>query len=445
MGIVYLARDRRGRDVAIKTLQFGRTVDERDEIRFQNEIRILHRIDHVNVVRFYKAGRLERDTSVLWVALEYLAGPSLSDLIAGHRGQLDPEDVMRWTKQIAEGLAAAHARGVIHRDLKPANIKFDGNTVKVIDFGIASARDIGGLTMQGASVGTLGYMAPEQLEPMMTCDARADIFALGVILFELAAGRHPLVRNGEPPTTGELIARLLTTDAPRLGEVAPHIPPALSDIAARALQRERDDRYASITEMRDALDAAMRAYRDTHRPLVLGARALAPLSSDPAAKTLALEEWDGPSVRVASTDSQPVTTMALPQIDMAHIQSQSAAGSRPTALNHAMPVQRGLPKKQGALIVGAALGVAMALVAAALVRSARDEPDVAYPALAEVVDAVRIEPAGDPPEEPPAQEPPAEDPPVTTTPSASPPAPPPPPRAQPKPRHTVPFGKKPKF
>jgi serine/threonine protein kinase len=286
MGVVYQALDSHERRVAIKTLRFARTVDEKEELRFKNEIRILHSIDHVNVVRFFKAGRLEVDTgSVLWVALEFLDGPSLCDVISERPGRLDHEDVIRWAKQIADGLTVAHSLGVTHRDLKPANVKFDGKTIKVIDFGIASARDIGGLTAANATVGTLGYMAPEQLESSQRADARADVFALGIIIYEMATGRHPMARDGEPPTTAELIARLLTSDAPPLKDIIAGFPPYLSDVAQRAMVRDREGRYATMMEMRKALESAMRTHRSAHRPLMLGALSgnfepLSPLSQE---------------------------------------------------------------------------------------------------------------------------------------------------------------------
>src|SRR5690606_6563355 len=209
MAIVYLAKSPEGEPRAIKTLQFTAALDPEQVGRFKREIKLLASIDEVHVVRFYEAGRVARSKggSLMWVALEYLEGQTLRQIIDERGGRIAPEDIARWCKHIADGVVAAHALGVIHRDLKPSNVAIVHDMAKVFDFGIAKFRKWGiKATDFRTRLGTVGYMPPEQLAGN-DVDERADVFALGVILHELATGTHPILPSDRALTPPEMVAR----------------------------------------------------------------------------------------------------------------------------------------------------------------------------------------------------------------------------------------------
>lgn len=273
MAVVYQGKSPDGRDVAIKTLQFSPGLAESRLERFKREIQILAAIDHVHVVRFYEAGKLERaDVSLVWMALELLRGPTLRRLIDERPGSLPTEDVLRWCKHVADGVAAVHAFRVVHRDLKPSNVAIVEDVAKVFDFGISKFREWGVKTTDAATrLGTLGYMAPEQLEPERgEVDVRTDVFALGILLYEMATGAHPFQAEGENPSPVQVVVRCLTQDpAPPLTR-APSFPADAAAIAVRALQKDPSRRFATMSEMSDALDEALRRYRAKRRSLAIG-------------------------------------------------------------------------------------------------------------------------------------------------------------------------------
>jgi serine/threonine-protein kinase len=314
LAVVYLARDPEGQARAVKTVQFTGTIDGEQLERFQREIQLLASIDDVHVVRFYEAGRLERpgSTTTLWVALEHLEGPTLRKIIDEQGGRLAPDDVARWCKHIAEGVAAAHRLRVIHRDLKPTNVAIVQGVAKVFDFGLANFRQWGVRTTDHRSrLGTLGYMAPEQLRGGVI-DERTDVFALGLLLYELASGSHPFLPRGVVVTPGEAMARTINMQARPLHEIAPAVPADLATIAARALEKNPEQRYRTIDEMGSELDVALKRYRALRRPLVLGPmveewqvpaslepppRAERPAGASPPRRTALMEE---------AIDEQPV-------------------------------------------------------------------------------------------------------------------------------------------
>ncbi len=260
MGRVFLARDTRlGRLVAIKlvTVRSPALVE-----RFLLEARATARCSHENIVVIHDVG--EHD-GWPYMVLEYLEGESLGKLMA--RGPLSPSRAIELAVPIARALSRAHGVGIIHRDLKPENV-FVTSTgqVKVLDFGIArlfagppahragGAGGAGGHSTtgdHGGLIGTLPYMAPEQLA-MDEVDARADLWALGVILHEAIAGAHPLA----PVTTGRLFdeAAHLERPMPRLADAAPHAPRELARIVERCLAKPLDERWRSAAELLEALE-----------------------------------------------------------------------------------------------------------------------------------------------------------------------------------------------
>jgi HAMP domain-containing protein/predicted Ser/Thr protein kinase len=261
MGMVYKAADRElGEIVAIKTLKPD--VVEQDPTaleRFKSEIRLARRIAHRNVVRTYDIGETG---GVYYITMEFVEGKSLKELIQS-RGRLPVSVVLPIAKQLCRGLEVAHEEGIIHRDIKPANmvVQPDG-VLKVMDFGIARLlHRTDGQTQAGVVVGTPEYMAPEQLLGE-DIDARADLYAAGVVLYECLTGRMPHTAN--TPIT--LITKVLdeTPTAPR--ELQSDIPPAVSDLVMRVLSKDRDDRPKTASELHDALDRLEALTRAPRRP-----------------------------------------------------------------------------------------------------------------------------------------------------------------------------------
>jgi eukaryotic-like serine/threonine-protein kinase len=252
MGMVYKANDRElGEVLAIKTLKpdlIG--TDSNAFERFKSEVKLARRIAHRNVVRTYDLGEI---TGQYYITMEYVEGKSLKDLIK-ERGRLPASVVLPIAKQLCRALEVSHEEGVIHRDIKPQNMVVQGDGVlKVMDFGIArlaSRTKEQGHTEQGMVVGTPEYMAPEQLLGD-ELDARADLYATGVVLYECLVGTVP--HTADSPIT--LIAKVLeeTPKAPR--DVKPDIPQSLSDLVMWVLAKDREKRPKSAAELHARLDA----------------------------------------------------------------------------------------------------------------------------------------------------------------------------------------------
>jgi serine/threonine-protein kinase len=249
-GVVYRAIDRElGEVVAIKTVRPDvLAVDITALDRLKSEIRLARRISHRNVVRTHDLGEAG---GMYFITMEYVTGTSLRELI--DRGApLPVPAVVAIGKQLCRALEVAHENGVIHRDIKPQNmmVQPDG-TLKVMDFGVARLAQRGSqLTSAGLVVGTPAYMAPEQLLDDAV-DARADLYAAGVVLYECLTGARPV----EAPSPAALLGRLLTSTPRPLREVNPEVPAALSDIIMRALARNANARPATAEAMHELLAA----------------------------------------------------------------------------------------------------------------------------------------------------------------------------------------------
>lgn len=240
MGVVYRARDRElNEDVAIKTIR--RELISSDAVlaeRFKSEIRLARRISHRNVVRTHDLGDADGH---LFVTMELVQGITVRELLAT-RGKLGVASTLALARQFAEALAVAHAAGVIHRDVKPENALIDADGVlKVMDFGIARlAEASSNRTQAGMVVGTPAYMAPEQLVGE-EIDSRADLYSLGVVIYECLTGRAPF----QAPSAVALIARVLTTEPEPPVRGNADVPPALSALVMRLLAKVPDERPAS--------------------------------------------------------------------------------------------------------------------------------------------------------------------------------------------------------
>lgn len=247
MGVLYRALDPvLNRDVAIKVLPSERLGDAQARDRFFREARAAAGLQHANIVTVHEF--VEGDSPYL--VLELLQGQDLEVRLREGDPLTFPEQ-LDIVCQLCDGLACAHAAGIVHRDVKPSNIWIqpDGR-VKLLDFGVAKFGM--GVTSTGEAVGSTPFMAPEQFrnEPI---DGRADLFAVGVVLYRLASGVHPF--RGDSP--GAVMLSILSSDPTPLEAVAPHAPSELAVIVRRALRKELDERYQSVT----ALAADLRALR----------------------------------------------------------------------------------------------------------------------------------------------------------------------------------------
>ena len=255
MGEVYRAHDAKlGRDVALKVLPRELADDPEWRTRLLREARAAASLNHPNICTIHEVGEADGHA---YIAMEVVEGQPLSGRLAA--GPLPPEEVMRYGLQLADALAHAHDRGVVHRDLKSANVMVtpEGH-VKVLDFGLArrvsgeelaevTTRAHASLSQAGAILGTLPYMAPEQLRAQ-PADARSDVWALGVVLYEMAAGVRPF----EGQTGFELSSAILhETPSP----LPSRVPAPLQVVTSRCLEKEPARRYQRASEVRAALEA----------------------------------------------------------------------------------------------------------------------------------------------------------------------------------------------
>jgi serine/threonine protein kinase len=246
------------RRVALKVLQSHLATDPGAVSRFQSEARLASRVAHPNLIDVLDLGRDER-TGTLYLITELLAGRDLRDELAA-RGRFTPRDALDVMVPVMRALGAAHDKGILHRDVKPANVflaRGEGGAVtpKLIDFGVARALDPDGakhLTTTGAMVGTILYMAPEQVRGDRDIDGRVDIWAVGAVLFELLTGAPPYPPDGHHT----LVWKILSGAPPRLATVAPELPRAVTDAVDRALTHDRELRFATMREFIDALTGA---------------------------------------------------------------------------------------------------------------------------------------------------------------------------------------------
>jgi serine/threonine protein kinase len=263
MGEVYRARDTRlDRDVAIKVLPGTLAADEERIARFEREARLLATLSHHNIAGIYG---LEQTNGTRFLVLELVEGETLAERLS--KGALPVEETLRLCCQMADGIAAAHERGVLHRDLKPANVKITpDDSVKVLDFGIAKAFEPGGTaaslasaptltkshhTAAGTVVGTPSYMSPEQARGK-ALDKRTDIWSFGCVVYECLTGQTAF--GGETAT--DAVARILERD-PDFAPLPTNTPPTVQLLLRRCLQKDRKKRLHDIGDARVAIEEAI--------------------------------------------------------------------------------------------------------------------------------------------------------------------------------------------
>src|SRR4051812_3927266 len=263
MGEVYRATDTNlKRQVAIKVLPPTFAADADRLARFQREAEVLAALNHPNIAHIHG---LEKSDGTIALVMELVEGPTLADRIAN--GPIPIDEALPIAKQIADALEAAHAQGIIHRDLKPANIKVrpDG-VVKILDFGLAKAMDPVGAsatnatmsptlsmhaTQAGIILGTAAYMSPEQARGS-AADKRADLWALGVVLYEMLTG----TRLFEGATISDTLASVLKTEAD-WGALPAATPPSMRRLLRRCLEKDRKRRLADAADARLEIEEAM--------------------------------------------------------------------------------------------------------------------------------------------------------------------------------------------
>jgi len=248
MGVIFLARREGGGDqVALKVLTGAPDGADKRRERFSREIGALRRLSHPNIVSVHESGSTR---GFDWYVMDYVQGKELKDALV--EDDLPRQEKLRIFLDICKAVSHAHERSVVHRDLKPANVLLDAtNQVFVLDFGLAKlADDELGLTRTGATLGTPYYMAPEQFENPKDADVRTDVWALGVLLYEMLVGRRPF----EGATAGELGYRVVHEPFVRPTKANPTINQASFDqIVLKALEKDPALRYQRVEELRRAV------------------------------------------------------------------------------------------------------------------------------------------------------------------------------------------------
>src|SRR6266566_4586478 len=256
MGEVYLAEDMKlGRKVALKILSQELTTNRDRLNRFEQEACAASAFNHPNILTIHEVGE---DAGTHFIATEYIDGKTLRRYMAG--SPLEAREILDIALQVASALEEAHSAGIIHRDIKPDNIMIRRNGyVKVLDFGLAKLTEVATdrstadgeastrvlvQTDAGVVMGTSHYMSPEQARGKPV-DARTDIWSLGVVLYEMVAGRVPF----EGETSTDVIVAITQKEAPPLARFAPNVPAELDWIITKALRKDRDERYQTIREL----------------------------------------------------------------------------------------------------------------------------------------------------------------------------------------------------
>jgi tetratricopeptide (TPR) repeat protein/TolB-like protein len=310
MGVVYRARDEElGTDIALKVLRPDLGTNPEWISRFRRELVLARAVTHKNVVRIHDIGESE---GLRFLTMSLVEGRSLLEVL-GETGPLPVDRALKIFRQVAEALQQAHDAGIVHRDMKPGNILLGPDDVAYItDFGVARSLEHDGLTRSGAIVGTLDYLSPEQVagEPL---DARSDIYALGIVLFEMVTNQLPFNAGSQ----AEALAQRITGRPRDIDETGVHVPPYVRGLIRRCLERNRGRRYSSVRELVADLDAK-RAPSRIRRPraaVVLGLVLLAATAAVYRPWTAWRRTGSMLSARAPAPEPAPISVAVLPLAD----------------------------------------------------------------------------------------------------------------------------------
>lgn len=362
MGEVFEARHKvTGRHVALKLLRAENATKDDARRRFVREAQAIGRLDHPHVVEILDAG-IDGASGAPFLVQTLLRGPSLRELVQVSP-RMDPVLAVRLVAPVLRGLAAAHAAGIVHRDMKPTNVilsRRDGDAPgevvpKIIDFGISKLHEQGDtpdpvstITRSGVVVGTAAYMAPEQAEGRDDVDGRVDVWALGVMLYEMIVGRRPF----EAPSTATLLLRIISHDPVPVAVARPEVPAAIGELVMRALQRDPAARWPTAAAMLAACEEALGT------PLKGAAVTIDGLDELLASRSRAPAELP-PAARAPTAETQPARPL-------------------PTATPGAVaPPETRAPSRW--IAIGLALTLIVVALAAAATQGGGSSPDSALP------------------------------------------------------------------
>lgn len=380
MGTVWLATHTTlGQKVAIKIISAEHASSDELRRRFDNEARAAAKLRSRFVVGVHDHG--ETASGLPYIVMEYLQGECLEDRIA-RLGALPLGDATTIARHVGRALAKAHSRNIVHRDLKPANIYIsagddedgDGWIAKVLDFGIAKMDDFGdrSTTKTGTVLGTPLFMSPEQVRGASNVDSRADLYSLGMVIYNMVTGTYAF----EGQSFGDLLVSICTDPLPHITERAPHAPAALDDWFQKACARDREDRFQTADDMiRGLTDALGFAERSRLSVSDLGSSTLKIGSQQQLAETQAIDssgEYSSGSARARSSSAHAtapsrgvprtqVLASAAPRTTRSTGTPSAGALSSNDSNPGAAVTVHGLERKRGPLYVGLALG-ALALV-----------------------------------------------------------------------------------
>jgi YVTN family beta-propeller protein len=383
MGVVYKARQiSLDRVVALKAIAPELSGDEEFRERFKRESRIAASIEHPNVIPVYQAGESD---GLLYLTMRYVEGIDLRTLI-DDEGPLEPSRAARVVAQVAAALAAAHGRGLVHRDVKPGNVLIDRPAelehIYLTDFGIARhLASTKALTKTGAVVGTMDYLAPEQVQGL-GADARSDVYSLGCVLFETLTGRVPFPRDNE---AAKMFAHM-SAPVPSTTEVRPEVPGPLDKMAVMAMAKEPEQRFQSATEFAEGLLAHAGTGRAPPLPPPAHPGPVAPIVDVPAG-----EAATGPPPTEAAAPpteaAVPPTEAAVPPTEAAVPPTEAAV---PPTRRAAPPAEAAPPGAPAAEPSGAEVGATRAAAPPKPARRRRVPVVVGGVAAAAVVAAVAV-------------------------------------------------------
>ncbi|MGB6648342.1 MAG: serine/threonine-protein kinase, partial [Bacteroidota bacterium] len=245
MGMVCKAEDLNlKRTVAIKFLPRHIAADSEERERFKIEAQAAAALNHSNIATIHS---IEEAEGELFIVMEYIDGKTLSDVLGS--GQLPIDKAIKYAVQAAEGLEAAHEKGVVHRDIKSANIMVtEKGQVKIMDFGLAKVRGGKRVTTVGSTLGTAGYMSPEQARGEEV-DQRTDIWSFGVVIYEMLTGQLPFTSDYDQA----LVYQILNEEPRPIRELKPDVPPGVEEVVSKCLSKAPDNRYQNAGKITEAL------------------------------------------------------------------------------------------------------------------------------------------------------------------------------------------------